>query len=118
MNGEGPRVIGARLSQREARLGRVFWIMLAIVTCLAALLGVESVCHEAAERSGYDFYQFWLGGDVLRARQAAGRHEVLDVYTYASHVEIGQHGLREYEDKLKRDTLPAGPPLHPGHALE
>jgi hypothetical protein len=90
MKDDRPRVLGLRASDREARLWRTFKAILTVIACLAAIWGVRSVYGRAANGFGFDFYQFWLGGDVLRAHQTTGTHEVFDMYTYDAHVKTGE----------------------------
>jgi len=89
-------------SQREARLWWLFKTIFVGVMCIAAIVGVRSVYDRAAGGFGFDFYQFWLGGDVLRHHQANGRHGVLDLYTDSAHVKIGQQYVEIARNKSRR----------------
>jgi hypothetical protein len=102
MTDQSPRVFGYRASRRERRLWRVFKTTLAVVTCLAAIQGVRSVYERAAGGFGYDFYQFWLGGDALRAHVASGSRETLDLYTDAAHIKVGAQYVEMAKTKSRR----------------
>ena len=105
MKDDRPRVLGLPATERELRLWRAFTALFAVIACVAAIAGVRSVYDRAEKAFGYDFYQFWLGGDALRAHQAAGRHGVLELYTDAAHyklgaqyVEMARHASRRQRD--------------------
>ena len=72
------------------------------MACLAAMAGVRTVYDRAAGGFGFDFYQFWLGGDVLRAHEAAGKPGVLDFYTDAAHYRIGERYLAAARNQSRR----------------
>jgi hypothetical protein len=99
---ESRRKLGHQVSEPCSWRLRALKTALAIFAIAAAIQSVRSLYQRAENGFGYDFYQFWLGGDVLRAHVAEGKPGTLDVYSEASHIKIGARYQAIAQNKSRR----------------
>ena len=98
---------GDKISLRRRRLWGALKIALALAAWTMASLSLISLYQDSANGVGYDFYEAWVGGDVLRTSQAAGYVGAVDLYSDKAFHEIGKRYEALAQTKSRRLRLAA-----------
>src|SRR5579862_3123330 len=80
----------ANIESRTKRPERsILRITIALIAWLAAAGALGSRYFQAMDRPGFDFYEFWLVGDLVREHRNADQPRIIDIYSAQAQHDLG-----------------------------